>query len=68
MFSVENVGTDVRGIATLASFVFAANPLAAPETSRARNIAIDLLVFMKNICPSNFKLGWRWTCARIARQ
>jgi hypothetical protein len=59
MFSVENVGTDVRGIDTLASLGLAANPLDAPARSIARIIAIEVLVFIRIDCPYNFNLGWR---------
>jgi hypothetical protein len=54
MFSVENVGTDVRGIDTLASLELAENPLDTLATTIATNIAIDILVFIKIYCPQNF--------------
>jgi hypothetical protein len=56
MFSVENVGTDVRGSETLASLELAANPLDTPATTIATKIAIDTLVFIKIYCPQNFNL------------
>ena len=51
MFSVENVGTDVSGIDTWASFALTASPVMIPTRESVNTTAIDIFSFIEWMVP-----------------